>query len=132
MSRTCKVSTYECNNPNHICNFVDQSDIKELTDLIFHGNNDNTDTADLNEMKKDAREALHELSSTVVENSFYLVDFGGDFFSIYRCSPSDMMHAFLQGVLKLIVKIFIDPLKPKTKEAVDLIIYLDSYVGQRR
>jgi hypothetical protein len=130
MSSACKVSLAECNNPNHKCDFVEKTEIKELTDLIFHGNKDITDVTELNQMKKEAREALHKLSSNAVDNAFYHVDFGGDFLSIYGCSPSNMMHAFLKGVPKVCIKVFIDPLKPKTKAAVDNLV--DYLSGQFR
>jgi hypothetical protein len=87
--------------------------MKELADLSLHGKKDITDVTELNQMNKEAREALHKLSSTAVDNGFHHVDFGGDFLSIHGCSASDMMHAFLEGVLKLCVKIFIDHLKTK-------------------
>jgi hypothetical protein len=92
---------------------------------LFDGNNDIVEETDLIRKRNDTGDALHKLSSTAVDNAFNCVDFGDDIFGIYGCSPSDMIDAFLEGVLKLCVESFIDPLKPRTKAAVDdLVDYL--------
>jgi hypothetical protein len=112
MSRACDVSFQKCNHPNHVCQFIEKEDIIKLTNIMFDKGNNHYETSKHKDLNKYTMKALYKLSSSRVDNAFNIVDFGGDRFGIYGCSPSYMVHAFLEGVLKLCVSIFLDPLSP--------------------
>jgi hypothetical protein len=82
MSRACNVSYEECNDPNHVCQFVEETDIKKFTDVMFDKVTNNMDAKELKQLKKETSKSLHKLSSNPVDNAFNNVNFGGDIFGI--------------------------------------------------
>jgi hypothetical protein len=50
------------------------------------------------------------------------VDFGSNNCGICAATPTDLMHAFLEGVLKYLLRLWVDPLPPDKKTKIDYLI----------
>jgi len=55
------------------------------------------------------------------------MDFGANKRGIFGATPTDLMHAFLEGVIKYLVRIFVDPVSPKNKAVFDF--WIDEVFG---
>ena len=47
------------------------------------------------------------------------LDFGGDRYGVYLCTPTDLMHAYLLGVVCYAVETMMKPLPPLVKEFIE-------------
>ena len=47
------------------------------------------------------------------------MDFGANQFGIHGATPTDLMHAFLKGVVKYIIHLVVDPMTPMDKAQLD-------------
>jgi hypothetical protein len=125
MCRACKVTYQESNDPYHICEWVESKEFTELVDTILSNDPDITP-----KQKKSATEALHKMSQHVVRSAFENLDFAGMPYGLFGCTPHDLMHAFLEGVLKYCIKVFIDPMPPIQKTKIDMLV--DEIFGKHR
>jgi hypothetical protein len=57
----------------------------------------------------------HKLSQHRHWHAFIRVNFGVNTFGIHGAIPTDLMHAFLKGVVKYIMHLVIDPMKTADK-----------------
>ena len=71
---------------------------------------------------KAAQKYLKEPSQHVCVNAFDDIDFAGFPRGIFGCTPHDMMHCFLEGVLKYATRIFIDGFTSRKKAEIDLLV----------
>jgi hypothetical protein len=65
---------------------------------------------------------LHNYSQHAVINAFQDMDFAGYERGIFGCTPHDLMHAFLEGVLKYCTRIFINGFTISQKADIDLLV----------
>jgi hypothetical protein len=75
--------------------------------------------------KREIKEAfcyLQKHSQHALLNSFHDVDFAGFPRGIFGCTPHDLMHIFLEGVLKYSTRIFINDFLEKDKAKIDKLV----------
>ena len=65
---------------------------------------------------------LHEMSQHRHFSAFAGCDFGANPRGIVAATPVDLMHAFLEGVLKYALRIYIDPMAPRFKRRLDYLV----------
>ena len=88
----CDVQFEDSSNTRRNCTYILEEDIYILQQEAMN-------VGDCATSKK-ASKQLQLLSTHVVNNAFDKVCFAGDSRGIYGCTPTDMMHALLEGVLK--------------------------------
>ena len=71
---------------------------------------------------KTSEEYLIKHSQHVCINAFDDIDFAGFPRGIFGCTPHDMMHSFLEGVMKYATRIFIDDFTMRHKAEIDLLV----------
>jgi hypothetical protein len=71
---------------------------------------------------KDAFSFLQKHSQHALLNAFHDIDFAGFPRGIFGCTPHDLMHIFLEGVLKYSTRIFINGFLEKHKAAIDKLV----------
>jgi hypothetical protein len=71
---------------------------------------------------KEAYSYLQKHSQHALLNAFHDIDFAGFPRGIFGCTPHDLMHIFLEGVLKYTTRIFINGFLEKDKAAIDKLV----------
>ena len=84
----------------------------------------------LKESYKQLRERLHDLSIHRHHNAFAEAEFCDSEHGIFGSTPSDLLHAFLLGVLRYVCEVFGSQIQPRVKAAVDKLV--DLIFGQIR
>ena len=147
MCRACCVSYADSNNPAHTCKWVAAKVLQEfsekasehvepLLDRVFEALSPSAKKkrkSELSRLRKQRRlytKLLHSYSQHRHLSAFTEVDFGANELGICGATPSDLMHAFLEGVMKYAIRIFIDPLSPIAKKDLDFLI--DEIFGRLR
>jgi hypothetical protein len=117
MCRACDVSYEESGNVDYTCNLILHDQFVDTVRVAI--NEDNVFG------KREVRAAFVHLQASsqhAVINAFQHVDFGGHPRGIFGCTPHDLMHAFLEGVLKYCTRIFVNQFQPRQKAAIDLFV----------
>jgi hypothetical protein len=65
---------------------------------------------------------LHSMSQHRHISAFQKGDFGANKRGICAATPTDLMHAFLEGVLKYLLQLGVNPLSPDKKTKIDYLI----------
>jgi hypothetical protein len=78
--------------------------------------------------RKKYMKILHRLSQHRHWSAFIRVNFGVNTFGIHGTMPTNLMHAFLGGVVKYVMHLVIDPMKPADK--VQLDFWIDHVFGK--
>ena len=79
----------------------------------------------LSDNRNDARAARKELDAMtqhVCDLAPFQLSFGGDPTRVFGCTPVDMMHAFMEGLLKYVLVAFFHPLSGKIKADIDVAV----------
>eukprot|EP00978_Attheya_sp_CCMP212_P025387 scaffold81593_cov85-Attheya_sp.AAC.1 len=84
---------------------------------IFENTKSNDDA-----VAKQAKHDLHELSQHAMELATSLLSFGGDKHGIFSAQPVDLMHAFLEGIVKYAVCAFFKVFSPTKASGIDAAI----------
>ena len=136
ISRHCHVRLKQCNDPEHVCCWVSQNNIDRITDEALPAdsasdlNNPNSSPHTRANLQKDARKKLHRMSQHCHRSAFRDVCFGIPGRGIVDATPTDLMHAFLEGSLKYALRIFFDNVPPSVKAQVDFLV--DEIFGNLR
>jgi hypothetical protein len=117
MCRACNVSFEESANAEHHCTWVwhDQFDEQIHVALNVQGN-------ETNASRKEAYALLNDASQHAVINAFRDIDFASFPRGIFGCTPHDLMHCFLEGVLKYCTRLFIQRFTDKQKACIDQFV----------
>jgi hypothetical protein len=83
---------------------------------------------ELTHQRKKYTKILHGLSQHWHWSTFVGVNFAANSFGIHGATPTDLMHAFLEGVVKYIMHLVIDPMKPVDKAQLDF--WIDHVFGK--
>ncbi len=121
--RACNCSFEDLDNEHIQCRWLSASSTDETIDKLIN--------CDLNPVE--TMECYRKLQAFCVHkcyNSFREVNLGINKCGILGATPTDLMHAFLEGVLKYSLKVFVSMLKPKQKEAIDHLV--DEMFGSLR
>jgi hypothetical protein len=142
MSRKCHVPFKDCGNPSFCCGLVNATEMDKLSATAgdpfepVHGQfnakgeplNAQRQTREAHtKMRREALDKLHSMSQHRHTSAFLGIDFGANKHGIFGATPTDLMHAFLEGVIKYLVRIFVDPVKPKQKAVFDF--WIDEVFG---
>ena len=60
-------------------------------------------------------------SSHVVDNAFFKLNFGPNPSGIFGATPTDLMHAFEEGLVPYFLHVLIDPLPQSDKDVLEEI-----------
>ena len=123
MCRACHVSFQESDDITHQCKWVQHNQFDYALDLILkveqpYHEDENQKTKDSAE-QKEAYRFLKQHSQHVCINAFQDIDFAGFPRGIFGCTPHDMMHCFLEGILKYTTRLFIHSFTPREKAEID-------------
>jgi hypothetical protein len=141
MSRSYLVAIDECNNPNHQCKLIKASDVEEISCLALEEfeedmtiplpntgkkkhliNHSGLTMKELACQRTKFMKLLHQLLQHKHHSAFIGVNFGTNSLGIHGATPTDLMHAFLEGFVKYIMHLVIDPMKPADKVQLDFWI----------
>jgi hypothetical protein len=75
---------------------------------------------DLRELKTIVKH-LHSMSQHSHTSALELVDFGSNTLGICGATPTDLMHAFLEGVLKYLLRLVIESIPESKKSQIDIL-----------
>jgi hypothetical protein len=134
ISRSCLTTFEDCSDTTGLCRYVVKSDVSSLQSIALDcceedkGSAGAIEHTDAERFK--ARAELHLIKTHVVRNAFDVVCFGGDLRGIYGCSPTDLMHAFNEGVLKYCMQNLFSKFVPTRKARIDDLV--DSVVKNQR
>ncbi len=125
ISRACDAHSSNCSNTEVHCSYVKQQEIESLCQIaLFQKGYDIKENKTYSKEEVDNAECrLHDLSCHPVRNAFHSVNFGNDPRGIYGATPTDLLHAFLEGILKYSMGIIFDSsLTARMKVEVDKIV----------
>jgi hypothetical protein len=123
VSRACNCQFENLSDTSIRCQYIVHQTVSQLQQkalLSFESNNDCGNVTDAE--RKKAVDELQRLSIHVFKNAFDDVDFGGDPRGIFGCTPTDLMHAFLEGVLKHAMIAIFDTILPSKKILLDRLV----------
>ena len=82
--------------------------------------------------KKVCREVLRVVfAQHTVDNAFFPLNMGPNPSGIFGATPTDLMHAFEEGVVPYLLDIIVDPLQPQDKTQLDRLANL-LFTGNNR
>ena len=129
MSRACHVSLNQCDNPNHQCPWANSRYFEHLCRkaslMPAHSSYKHNEAAWTKEHRRERIKhvkSLHSMSQHWHISAFEHVDFGANKRGICAATPTDLMHAFLEGVLKYLLWLWVDPLPADKKAQIDYLI----------
>jgi hypothetical protein len=117
MSRLCDFGLEDSDNPNYICQLITANQFDSDVECFLCP--DST-----KQRKSTAYKNLHCHSQHAVRNAFRNIDFGKNPNGIFGATPHELMHMFLEGVLKYSTKLFVNLYLPKEKAEIDLFVDL--------
>eukprot|EP00978_Attheya_sp_CCMP212_P010693 scaffold26017_cov86-Attheya_sp.AAC.2 len=113
ISRACDCQQHCCLNSDTECIYLLRVEMEEI-----YENTKSDDAAVVKQAKLD----LHELSQHGMELAISLLSFGGDKHGIFCAQPVDLMHAFLDGIVKYAVCAFFKGISPTKASGIDAAI----------
>ena len=139
LCRACHTPTASCTLVNRPCKFLCQYAIEKLTisgfgppadeaeHTTFHRYVSSQDKKSqacfrrlLNHRMKICQGVLHRVfSSHLVDNAFYKLYYGPNPRGIFGATPTDMMHAFEEGVVQYFLNTVINPLEDSKQKVLD-------------
>jgi len=147
LCRACHTPTKLCSDVNQSCRFLCQHGMEKLTiaalgppDDERNPDNDNENTRFhrflstkdkkdhghykrlLNARMLICQDVLKKVfSSHPVDNAFFKLDWGPNLRGIFGATPTDLMHAFEEGVVEYFLKVILDPLPEGEQSKLDEI-----------
>jgi hypothetical protein len=113
MCRACNVNFENSDQPDFQCKWINHDMFHDKVLTVLN------DGEELKCHKREAFKFLHENSQHAVINAFHDIDFAGFPRGIFGCTPHDLMHAFLEGVLKYCTRIFIKGFSTASQAEID-------------
>jgi len=129
LSCTCDVSFDHSDNPKWRCNYLKMDDLQKLAirGLELNGFIPNDDVERMAIHVKQAEnnkvlEHLQKKSHHMHDNAFEGMWFGDNSYGILGALPTNLMHAFLHGIIPYVVKTIVAPLTPTEKTSLDNLV----------
>eukprot|EP00978_Attheya_sp_CCMP212_P009428 scaffold22307_cov29-Attheya_sp.AAC.7 len=113
ISRACDCQQETCSNSSTECVYLLRVKMEE----IFENTKSNDD-----DVAKQAKHDLHQLSQHAMALATSLLSFGGDKHGIFSAQPVDLMHAFLEGIVKYAVCAYFKGIGPTKASGIDAAI----------
>ncbi len=123
-SRLCDCPPNELSNPFRQCRILDNHLLQQKSSRAAHLLR--IATSDAHELQEELNLLIPELSSYsrhILDNAFNCVHFGANENGILGATPCDPMHMFLHGVLKYVIKIFVENLTRSEKAVLDRLVH---------
>ena len=117
MCRACNVTFENSCNPYHKCKFISGNKFIKWSKIVLNQEKEYTETE-----RATALESLHRRSFHAVDNAFNDVDFAGFPRGVFGCTPHDLMHLFLEGVLKYCTRLFMSRYSSSQKAVIDQLV----------
>jgi len=141
MCRACNVDFEHSDRPGYRCTFRTPQKYHQASQVALEPfdpqQHQGLIATRLNQMKSlhrkrqvAAEKYLASRSQHAFISGFIGVDFGGSNRGINAATPTDPMHAFLEGVAKYVIAIFVGPLPPALKHNLDRLV--DKLFGSLR
>jgi hypothetical protein len=121
MCRACNVRFDNSDRASFKCKWVQFDRFHEKSIVALNIRDQPLDQGTKRDMK-DAFSFLQKHSQHALLNAFHDIDFAGFPRGIFGCTPHDLMHIFLEGVLKYSTRIFINGFLEKHKAAIDKLV----------
>jgi hypothetical protein len=121
MCRACNVRFDNSDRASFKCKWI-QFDRFHQKSMVALNVQDNALDRDTKREIKEAYSYLQKHSQHALLNAFHDIDFAGFPRGIFGCTPHDLMHIFLEGVLKYSTRIFINGFLEKDKAAIDKLV----------
>lgn len=115
VSRACNCPFSELDNPNHDCQWMRMVDAEELVQKA-------TDPSLTTEQQKPFKDALQQISTHLVNNSFFPVCFGDNKYGIIGATPGDLMHMVELGIFPYILTELVNSMPPSVKGKSDCLM----------
>jgi len=129
LSRACDVSFEYSDDPKWRCNFLKMDDLQKLAihGLELNGfiPNDDVEMMAIHVKQAENNKVLDHLqkkSHHMHDNTFKGIWFGDNSYGILGALPTNLMHAFLHGIVPYVVKTIVSPLTPLEKTTLDLLV----------
>lgn len=131
LSRGCDVSGVNAGNPEHVCQWLSLQPLQDisvrglkLVGIIPWEDND-TRPQSRPEQAKEFSHIYHTLKSHshyMHDNAFADVWFGDNERGILGATPTDLMHAFLHGIVSYVINVILAEWTPTELNALDEIV----------
>ncbi len=118
---------------------IDQAraQLKEISDLLQANGPYPTTKKDATAQRRQIKDQLEGYLDTLRSisihrhhNAFATAEFCDSKHGIFGSTPVDLLHAFLLGILKLLITVFTDQMRPVMKDATDHLV--DAHFGSLR
>jgi hypothetical protein len=113
MCRACDVSFEDSDKTKYECSWIPHDTFHDSAVSALTEGDDKKDD------RKAAFKFLHSNSQHALVNAFNEVDFAGFPRGIFGSTPHDLMHAFLEGVLKYCTRIFVKGFSTQLQAQID-------------
>jgi hypothetical protein len=113
ISRACDCPQDGCSNTSRECVFLLRKKMEETYQKSLSSDGDTA---------KQAKADLQKLSQHSMELATNLLSFGGDKYGIFSAHPVDLMHCFLEGIVKYAVCAFFKDIGPTKASGIDAAI----------
>jgi len=117
ITRACNCKFVNSDRAGSVCKFIQADKYTERINVAL-----NFTGAFTKKESKNALKSLHHRSVHAVRNAFSDIDFAGYERGIYGCTPHDLMHLFLEGVLKYCTRIMVNRYTTSQKAQIDTLV----------
>jgi hypothetical protein len=125
ISRACDAPSANCSSDYFKCNYLKQQEMDLLQSMALGASFrqlERAPTPQERQIQQNAQTRLAQMSTHAVRNAFSNICFGGDPRGIYGATPTDLMHAFNEGLLKYCMKVIFDRIPPSKKAKLDDLV----------
>lgn len=123
VSRACLCPFVDLDDPYHTCQFMKPGPTDHLVDTILDDRYQRSIRGGAESTRiKAAKEALHGFSRHICRSALRSLNFGVQPFGYIGATPTDLMHAFLEGVLKYAIQSFTSKLNVRGKYDIDNMV----------
>ena len=112
VNHSCDCPLVHTDDPNYVCQFVNQSDINTLCDL-------------------DDIKTLNDLSYHKVQNAFRTIQMANHVAGLHAMMPSEILHQLFLGVMENVLNSFIDKYPPSVAVRMDRFGQFMYHYGKR-
>jgi len=127
LSHCCDIPFTESDNLNCQCEYLSMTEIQEKChwSMAFYklipSNRELTimETIEEENIVNDIMVNLQQLSTQLHQSAFCNIWFGDNPNGIYGATPTDLMHAFLHGIIPYVVKLILNPFTNQEKAYLD-------------
>ena len=129
LSHCCNVPFDQADNLLWQCQYLEMMQVQQMCHkaMVSYGLLPSDDNLTIQQREEQIEECadimteLKKLSTHMHSSAFSQIWFGENPHGIYGATPTDLMHAFLQGITPYSLRIMMESLTLKEKESLDLL-----------